>query len=161
VSAGGRRLAAGQKGGSTVDEFTITGSADPDGLRLRGSRPRPDTVRLAVTGAIDVSNASLLRAGVQDAVDAGEAAAFELDLAGVPMLDSTGVGTLVACRAAVQRVGLRFAVVATRPIVYRILQVVGVIEALNVSVSAEPNGGERGRLRAAGGDAGDDPDGRS
>jgi anti-sigma B factor antagonist len=158
---GGRRLAAGQKGGSTVDEFTITGSADPDGLRLRGSRPRPDTVRLAVTGAIDVSNASLLRAGVQDAVDAGEAAAFELDLAGVPMLDSTGVGTLVACRAAAQRVGLRFAVVATRPIVYRILQVVGLIEALNVSVSAEPHGGESGRLRAAGGDAGDDPDGRS
>jgi sigma-B regulation protein RsbU (phosphoserine phosphatase) len=66
------------------------------------------------------------------------------------MLDSTGVGTLVACRAAAQRVGLRFAVVATRPIVYRILQVVGLIEALNVSMSAEPNGGESGRLPAAG-----------
>jgi anti-anti-sigma factor len=92
-----------------VDEFTITGSGDRDGLRLRGSRPRPDTVRLAVAGEIDVSNASRLRAEVQEAFDAGEAAAFELDLAGVPMLDSTGVGTLVACRAAAHRVGLRFA----------------------------------------------------
>jgi hypothetical protein len=51
--------------------------------------------------------------------------------------------------------------VATRPIVYRILQMVGLIEALNVSVSAEPNGGEGGRLPAAGGDAGDDPGDRS
>jgi len=76
-----------------------------------------DTVRLAVAGEIDVSNASRLRAEVQEAFDAGEAAAFELDLAGVPMLDSTGVGTLVACRAAAHRVGLRFAVVETRPVV--------------------------------------------
>jgi anti-sigma B factor antagonist len=125
-----------------VGESTITGSSDPGGLRLRGSRPRPDTVRLAVTGEIDLSNASHLRAGVQEAVDAGEAAAVELDLAGVPMLDSTGVGALVACRGAAQRVGLRFAIVATRPIVYRILQLVGLIEALNVSMSPEPNGGE-------------------
>jgi anti-anti-sigma factor len=75
---------------------------------------------------------------------------LELDLAGVSMLDSTGVGTLVACRAAAQRVGLRFAVVATRPIVYRILQTVGLIEALNVSTPARPNGGAGGRLPAAG-----------
>jgi len=144
-----------------VDEFTITGTGDPGDLRLRASRPRPDTVRLAVTGEIDMSNASRLRAGVQETVDAGEAAAFELDLAGVPMLDSTGVGTLVACRAAAQRVGLRFAIVATQPIVYRILQVVGLIEALNVSMSAEPSGGEGGRLPEVGGDSGDDRHDRS
>ncbi len=98
-----------------------------------------------------MSNASHLRAWVQEAVDAGDVAAFELDLAGVPMLDSTGVGTLVACRAAAQRVGLRFAVVEARPIVYRILQVVGLVEALDVSMPAQPTGGEGGRLPAAGG----------
>lgn len=98
-----------------------------------------------------MSNASYLRAGAQEVVDAGQAAVFELDLAGVPMLDSTGVGTLVACRAAAQRVGMRFAVVATRPIVYRILQTVGLLEALNVSGPAGPNGGESDRLPAAGG----------
>jgi len=144
-----------------VDEFAITGSGDSGGLGLRGSRPRPGTVRLAVTGEIDMSNASRLRAGVQEAVDAGDPAAFELDLAGVPMLDSTGVGTLVACRAAAQRVGLRFAVVEPQPIVYRILQVVGLIEALDVSMSPEPNGGEGGRLPVAGGDSGDHRDDRS
>lgn len=134
-----------------MDEFSIIGSGDPSGLRLRGSRPRPDTLRLAVTGQVDMSNASYLRAGAQEVVDAGQAAVFELDLAGVPMLDSTGVGTLVACRAAAQRVGMRFAVVATRPIVYRILQTVGLLEALNVSGPAGPNGGESDRLPAAGG----------
>lgn len=133
-----------------MDEFCIIGSGDPSGLRLRGSRPRPDTLRLAVTGQVDMSNASYLRAGAHEVVDAGQAAVFELDLAGVPMLDSTGVGTLVACRAAAQRVGMRFAVVATRPIVYRILQTVGLLEALNVSGPAGPNGGESDRLPAAG-----------
>jgi hypothetical protein len=63
-----------------------------------------------------------------------------LDLPGVPMLETTGGGALVAFRAAAHRVGLRFAVVATRPIVYQILQMVGPIEALNVAMPAEPNG---------------------
>jgi anti-sigma B factor antagonist len=144
-----------------VDEFTVAGSGDPGGLRLRGSRPRPDTVRMAVTGQIDMSNASHLRSQAQELVDAGEAAVFELDLAGVSMLDSTGVGMLVAFRSAAQRMGLRFAVVATRPIVYRILQTLGLLEALNVSTPAETNGGEGGRLPAAGGDGGDDRDDHS
>jgi anti-sigma B factor antagonist len=140
-----------------VDEFSITGSGDHGGLRLRGSRPRPGTVRLAVTGEIDMSNASHLRAWVQEAVDAGDVAAFELDLAGVPMLDSTGVGTLVACRAAAQRVGLRFAVVEARPIVYRILQVVGLIEALDVSMPApSPPAVRAAGSPRPGGDSGDD-----
>ena len=134
-----------------MDEFSIAGPGDPGGLRLRGSRPRPDTVRLAVTGEIDMSNARQLLAGVREIVAVGEAVVFELDLAGVSMLDSTGVGTLVACRAAAQRAGLRFAVVATRPIVYRILKMVGLLEALNVSRPAEPSGGEGGRVSAAGG----------
>jgi anti-sigma B factor antagonist len=138
-----------------VDEFSIIGSGDPSGLRLRGSRPRPDTLRLAVTGQVDMSNASYLRAGAQEVVDAGQAAVFELDLAGVPMLDSTGVGTLVACRAAAQRVGLRFAVVATRPIVYRILQTVGLLEALNVSGPAGPNAVRATGSPRPGGDGGD------
>jgi anti-sigma B factor antagonist len=118
-------------------------------------------VRLAVTGHIDVSNASQLRGRAQQLVDAGEAAVFEVDLAGVSMLDSTGVGMLVACRAAAQRVGLRFAVVAPRPIVYRILQTLGLLETLNVSMPAEPNDGQGGRLPAAGGDGGDDRDDHS
>jgi hypothetical protein len=68
------------------------------------------------------------------------------------MLDSTGAGTLAACRTAAQRVALRCAVVATRPMVYRILPVAGSIEALNVSRRAGPTavtvGGDAGGGRA-------------
>jgi hypothetical protein len=50
-------------------EVTISGLRDPGGLRAAG--PRPETVRLAVTGAIDLSNASRLQAAVQGRLTPG------------------------------------------------------------------------------------------
>ena len=67
------------------------------------------------------------------------------------MLDSTGAGTLVACRAAGRSAMRRR---GDRPVVYRILPVAGWIEALNVSGWAGPTvvrvGGDAGGGRADG-----------
>lgn len=55
---------------------------------------------LAVSGEVDLSTAAQLRAAGIAAVAAPECTALTLDLAAVQFLDSSGVGALVAIRAA-------------------------------------------------------------
>ena len=50
--------------------------------------------RVAVSGEVDVSNASALRDALDEQLSSGEGA-LAIDLADVPYIDSTGIGVLV------------------------------------------------------------------
>ncbi|MCH3944048.1 MAG: STAS domain-containing protein [Atopobiaceae bacterium] len=87
--------------------------------------------RLAVTGEVDVSNASRLREAL-DAALGSKPSTIEVDLAEVPYIDSTGIGVLVgsAHRASEQDSG--FEVVSPQKNVSRVLTLLGVGDELHV-----------------------------
>jgi anti-anti-sigma factor len=54
---------------------------------------RPDATVLTVSGEVDVHSAATLREALVDAEEQG--ATIVVDLAGVPFMDSTGLGVLI------------------------------------------------------------------
>lgn len=84
-----------------------------------------------VSGEVDVSNASELR----DAIDAKlPEAAGELvvDLAGVPYIDSTGIGVLVGAAHRAAEAGASLVVARPQRNVARVLDLLGVGRDLNI-----------------------------
>ena len=75
----------------------ITASADGDN-RL-----------LSVTGEVDVSCADELRAAIDAQIAEGVAGELVIDLAGVPYIDSTGIGVLVGAAHRASEAGARSA----------------------------------------------------
>jgi anti-sigma B factor antagonist len=69
-----------------------------DRLSVVATRDGADVCRVQVTGEIDFGSAGLLRASLQEAVDAGTAR-IVVDLAGVTFCDSSGLGVLVGTRS--------------------------------------------------------------
>lgn len=84
-----------------------------------------------VSGEVDVSNASELR----DAIDAKlpEAAGeLVIDLAGVPYIDSTGIGVLVGAAHRAAEAGASLVVARPQRNVARVLDLLGVGRDLNI-----------------------------
>lgn len=56
-----------------------------------------------------------------------------LDLTAVRFIDSSGIHALMRCRARAIEAGCRLAVTNAQPIIYRVLEITGVLEALGVT----------------------------
>lgn len=90
------------------------------------------TVTLAVTGEVDVSNASELRTQADSVLADGFTGELVVDLSGVPYIDSTGIGVLVGAAHRAQEAGASLAVVNPQKNVERVLGLLGVSADLNI-----------------------------
>lgn len=84
-------------------------------------------VRLVVRGDLDYGSADRLRLAAADVVGA---MALELDLSGVPYMDSTGIAALLGIHSARERAGGALHVVAASPQVERLLRITGIDRVL-------------------------------
>lgn len=79
---------------------------------------------ISVTGEVDVYTAPRLRAALDARVAAG-ACRLVVDLGGVDLIDSTGLGVLVGCLRRIAPAGGSIELVVTSPSVARVLQITG------------------------------------
>ena len=91
---------------------------------------------ITLSGRVNLSSAGKLADAVDHAVAEGQAR-IVLDLAGVPTMDSTGLGALVtACRAA-RQAGGDLRIVKARPAVRELLERTNVARVLPLHATAE------------------------
>lgn len=89
------------------------------------------TLRVLVSGEVDVSNASVLRSSVDAALEA-RPEKLEVDLAEVGYIDSTGIGVLVGASHRAEEQQMAFEVTNPQRNVRRVLGLLGVERALRV-----------------------------
>jgi anti-anti-sigma factor len=104
-----------------VDELTVT------------CQPGDGVLRLTVDGPVLASNVWQLSAEMDHALREQHAGDLEVDLAGVPLLDSSGISALIAGLTAAHHAGRHLAVINPRPHVYRALQILGLLDVLQVA----------------------------
>ena len=88
------------------------------------------TVEIAPSGEIDLDNAHVMRDAVNDALTSTTPGKICLDLARVMLIDSIGIGILVACFHAAAASGVRLVVSHPSPTVYRQLWISGLVGLL-------------------------------
>lgn len=115
------------------------GATVPAPWRIEVSFPLPDTAQLSVAGEVDLTTAPTLGTRLRTVMDAHHPAVVYLDLAEVTFLDCAGVGMLVAVRSTADHNGCQIRVSHPRPIVARVLTMVGLLELLTApTASVEP-----------------------
>jgi len=92
---------------------------------------------VTIAGEIDYASSADVRQAVSDALGRRGLRAIDLDLAGVTLIDSTGIGTLVVAYRIARDLGVRLRVTNPNPFVARLLSIVGVDELLGVQPVAE------------------------
>jgi anti-anti-sigma factor len=90
------------------------------------------TSRIAVFGDLDQLNAARLQDAVSHVLSDEHPRRLDMDLAGVPFLDTGGIRALLGCRADAGRVGCRIMLVNVRPNVRRVLDIVGLLGSFGV-----------------------------
>jgi anti-sigma B factor antagonist len=88
-------------------------------------------VTVTATGELDMTSAPTLIESLRDAIRAYAPSRVDLDLSGVPFMDSTGIQVLVAAQADVDG-DLR--ITGTSPAVHRLLQMTGLLETFGLTV---------------------------
>jgi anti-anti-sigma factor len=92
--------------------------------------PTSTTARVMVVGEVDMATAPQLRQRLVRVLRAQRPAVLEIDLAGVTLLDCAGVGALVGAWTVATQAGCRMRVRHPQPIVRRVLEVTGILDAL-------------------------------
>ncbi|GAA0710612.1 STAS domain-containing protein [Dactylosporangium roseum] len=87
------------------------------------------TLTVTATGELDVTSAPELIKVLRDAIRRYAPPRVDLDLSGVPFMDSTGIQVLVAANSDVEG-GLR--ITGTSPAVHRLLQLTGLLEVFGL-----------------------------
>ena len=93
------------------------------------------TVEIAPSGEIDLDNAHVMREAVNDALTTAAPSKICLDLQRVMLIDSIGIGILVACFHTAAASAVKLVVSHPSPTVYRQLWVSGLVGLLGC---AEP-----------------------
>lgn len=95
-----------------------------------------DSTVVRVGGIVDLSTESALRDCLRQAMADG-ARCIVLDLAGVPRLDSSGLGTIVSAFKVLQQRGGQLVLVAAQPSVLTVFQLTSVDRLLPMYDSVE------------------------
>ncbi len=95
---------------------------------------RPERYTIAVTGEVDISNASALRDAIDMALEQPTEAVV-LDLDGVSYIDSTGIGVLVGAAHHAVDHDKAFSVVNAQPGVMRVVQLLGVDSEISITAA--------------------------
>jgi anti-anti-sigma factor len=90
-------------------------------------------VRVAFAGEIDMSTADGVDVIVADALRSHAPRHLCVDLTQVRFMDSSGIHALLRCRDRAADAGCELAVTNPQPIVYRVLEVTGLLEVLAVT----------------------------
>ncbi len=94
--------------------------------------------RIAVFGDLDHASAYPLERVVIHVLREQRPAHLELDLAGVPFLDTGGIKVLLQCRADARQLDCRLTLSNARPLVYRVLEIVGLLVPFGMAETAAP-----------------------
>lgn len=92
---------------------------------------------VSVVGEVDVSNASSLRSAIDTALAEEGVQAVDVNMAGAPYIDSTGIGVLVGAAHKAREAGAAFSVVDAQDNVARIMGMLGVDEVVDVRASQQ------------------------
>ena len=95
------------------------------------------TMEIAPSGEIDLDNAHVMRDAVNDALNAAAPRKICLDLQRVSLIDSIGIGILVACFHTAAS-GVKLVVSHPSPTVYRQLWVSGLVGLLGCAEPPAP-----------------------
>jgi anti-anti-sigma factor len=109
---------------STTTFSPVTVSAQ---LHIGTSYPLGVTARVTVVGEVDLAATPVLRERLLRVLRDHRPDMLDVDLAGVTLLDCTGLGALVAVRNAAIRAGGQMRVSHPQPIVRRVLEVTGLL----------------------------------
>lgn len=101
-------------------------------LHIVTSYPSPATARVAVVGEVDLATTPVLRERLLHVLRDQRPDLLDVDLAEVTFLDCTGLGVLVAVRAAAVQAGCQMRVSHPQPIVRRVLEVTGLLGVFTV-----------------------------
>ena len=101
-------------------------------LHIDTSCPAPGTVRVAVAGEIDLSTVDVLHAGLLGVLSAQLPHRIEVDLAKVTFMDCGGLTVLVVVGKAAACTGCQLRITNPQPIVYRVLDLTGLLGVLTV-----------------------------
>ena len=92
-----------------------------------------DPAVVTVVGEIDLLTAPSLAAPLRALIDGRHAPRIDLDLGGVPFMDSTGIQVLLAASADAKAADIPFRVRAASGPVKRVLGLTGVLESLGLA----------------------------
>jgi anti-anti-sigma factor len=107
-------------------------------LSIHTSNVIPGTVRVAVAGEIDLSNAGALLAGLLAVLSAQLPERIDVDLAKVTFMDCGGLTVLVAVGKAAARTRCRLRITNPQPIVRRVLDLTGLLDVLTARFDQTP-----------------------
>lgn len=127
---------------ATASRSAATSSQDAAAsLTIDTEQSGPASVRVRLTGEIDLATAPQLRAALLSVILAAPPRTdVRVDLSGVTFVDATGVGVLVRANRAARRAGLGFAVAHPTGMVLRILEVLDLTEVLAAGQPAAQSG---------------------
>lgn len=91
-----------------------------------------DPAVVTVVGEIDLLAAPSLAAPLRALIDGRRTSRIEVDLCGVPFMDSTGIQVLAAARTDATAAGVGFRVRAASDAVRRVLGLTGLLESLGL-----------------------------
>jgi anti-anti-sigma factor len=90
-----------------------------------------DLVRVTVAGEVDISVTERLREALAGVLAAAvQPTRVEVNLAALDFIDSSGLGVLIGARKDARSAGITLVVIEPSPMVVRVLQVLGVFDAL-------------------------------
>jgi anti-anti-sigma factor len=87
-------------------------------------------VIVGIRGELDIGSAERLRSVILHAVNASHPPWLVVDLLYTTLLDSAGIGALIAGYNAMRAIGGRFTVSSPNPLVYQQLRVTGLVDVL-------------------------------
>ncbi len=96
------------------------------------------TVEITPSGEIDLDNAHVMRDAVNDVLTSTTPSRIRLDLHRVMLIDSIGIGILVACFHAAAASGVKLVVTHPGSTVYRQLWISGLVGLLGCAEPASP-----------------------
>ena len=116
-----------------VEPFSYVSSADLPVLIDVQESTEAAGVRIAVFGDLDRVGAYPLERAVIHVLREQRPAHLELDLAGVPFLDTGGIRTLLQCRADACQLDCRLTLTNVQAEVYRVLEIVRLLERFGLA----------------------------
>ena len=111
----------------------LTEAAPPPPLAIEVTPIDHVGVIVAVTGEIDMLTGPQLRTALTGAMDVYRPRSLIVDMAGVPFLDAAGMTALIHAYHQADRLGVDLGLINAQRLVFRSLQVAGLVQLLHVT----------------------------
>lgn len=121
----------------TTDTIVARSSSLDGTVHAALRQPHPRTSVVAVSGEIDMDSVQPLDEILARVLPGTPGATVHVDLTDVTFSDAAGMGTLVHWRSRFAAAGMTMAVRNPRPLVYRLLLLCGLVDALDVRLATD------------------------